>query len=298
MRRRAIALALIPVTAIGASTSIALAADGAATGAEGGAQISASDHLVRFGQKVTLAGSVPGRPATAVGLQFRRLGAESWRTLQQLQTDVAGNYSTAVRAMRTGTFQAVPSDGVASGSETVKVKALSAFHLSNHNPLAGRSIELHGRVRPGGRRTVRITTGSGSVETKTDKKGLWKLNWSPPHAGTYRLRAVADGNRRAIGARSHPRKITAFRPALASWYGPGLFGNGVACGGTLTPSTMGVANKTLPCGTMVTLRYHGRSVTVPVIDRGPYAGGREFDLTWAVKNALHFPGVGTVLSSR
>ncbi len=58
---------------------------------------------------------------------------------------------------------------------------------------------------------------------------------------------------------------------------------------------MGVAHKTLPCGTKVKLRYHGRSVTVPVIDRGPYVAGRDYDLTEAVKEKLGFPGVGTVL---
>ena len=67
---------------------------------------------------------------------------------------------------------------------------------------------------------------------------------------------------------------------------------------TLTPGTLGVANKTLPCGTKVTLRYHGRSVRVPVIDRGPYSGNREFDLTAATKARLGFASTGTVWSTR
>ena len=40
---------------------------------------------------------------------------------------------------------------------------------------------------------------------------------------------------------------------------------------------------TLPCGTMVTLRYGGRTITVPVIDRGPYVAGRDYDLTYATQ---------------
>ena len=65
------------------------------------------------------------------------------------------------------------------------------------------------------------------------------------------------------------------------------------------PGTMGVANKTLPCGTKVKLRYHGRTVTVPVIDRGPYVAGRDYDLTEAAKRCgSGFPGVGTVLADR
>ena len=70
-----------------------------------------------------------------------------------------------------------------------------------------------------------------------------------------------------------------FRRALVSWYGPGLYGGHLACGGRLSPSTLGVANKHLPCGTLVTLRHRGRSVRVPVVDRGPYVGAREYDLT-------------------
>ena len=63
-------------------------------------------------------------------------------------------------------------------------------------------------------------------------------------------------------------------------------------------SVVGVANRTLPCGTKVKLRYHGRTVTVPVIDRGPYVAGRDYDLTTATKEKLGFPGVGTVMASR
>ena len=55
-----------------------------------------------------------------------------------------------------------------------------------------------------------------------------------------------------------------------------------------------MANKTLPCGTMLTLRYHGHSVRVPVVDRGPYVAGREFDLTPATKARLGFGDTGEV----
>ena len=57
---------------------------------------------------------------------------------------------------------------------------------------------------------------------------------------------------------------------------------------------MGVANKTLPCGTEVIFVYGGRAIKVPVIDRGPYIPGREWDLTGAAAEALHFPGLGYI----
>ena len=91
--------------------------------------------------------------------------------------------------------------------------------------------------------------------------------------------------------------LTSYRLAGASYYGPGLYGNGVACGGTLKPGTLGVANKTLPCGTKVKLRYHGRSITVPVIDRGPYVAGREYDLTEATKDGSASRASATLLAN-
>jgi hypothetical protein len=66
-----------------------------------------------------------------------------------------------------------------------------------------------------------------------------------------------------------------------SWYGSAFFGSGTACGQTYTKSLMGVAHRTLPCGTLVTFRNptNGRQVTVPVIDRGPYVAGRQWDMS-------------------
>jgi rare lipoprotein A len=77
-----------------------------------------------------------------------------------------------------------------------------------------------------------------------------------------------------------------YRAVTATWYGPGLYGNHLACGGRLAHSTLGVAHKSLPCGTKVALRYHGRTLVVPVIDRGPYARGVSYDLTEATAKKL------------
>jgi hypothetical protein len=75
-----------------------------------------------------------------------------------------------------------------------------------------------------------------------------------------------------------------------SWYGPGFYGNGGACGmlgpDGLQKDTIGVAHKTLPCGTVVTFRYNGRTVTTRVIDRGPYVAGRTWDMTHGLCEAL------------
>ena len=69
-----------------------------------------------------------------------------------------------------------------------------------------------------------------------------------------------------------------------SWYGPGFYGRRTACGYAYTRQIMGVAHKTLPCGTLVTFRNpaNGVTVTVPVIDRGPYVYGRQWDMSGAL----------------
>jgi rare lipoprotein A len=76
------------------------------------------------------------------------------------------------------------------------------------------------------------------------------------------------------------------RGALATWFGPGFYGQRTACGQTLTPVVMGLAHRTLPCGTMVVVAYRGHRLTLPVIDRGPYANGAEWDLTLGAARAL------------
>jgi rare lipoprotein A (peptidoglycan hydrolase) len=72
------------------------------------------------------------------------------------------------------------------------------------------------------------------------------------------------------------------------------YGLGLACGGLLGRDQLGVAHKTAPCGTMITFAYGGRTLTVPVVDRGPYIAGREWDLTGATADALGFPGLGQI----
>ena len=182
-----------------------------------------------------------------------------------------------------------------------RVASHVSLHLSRHAVLSGGDVVAHGRVRPGGRHRVKVVLRGPDrevVATRTGRGGAFALRFSPRRSGDYSVRAFGRHGDRTRGSASVARRLTAYRHAHASYYGPGLYGNGVACGGTLMPATMGVAHKTLPCGTEVKLRYRGRTATVPVIDRGPYVPGRDYDLTEAVKERLGFPGIGTVLANR
>jgi rare lipoprotein A len=164
----------------------------------------------------------------------------------------------------------------------------------HRNVISHRVVTFHGRVIPGGSRSVVLLVGGQKLRTHSQAHGAYELRWRAPRAGVYEARACVDGS----SVRSHRIRINAYRPAEASYYGPGLYGGGLACGGTLSPGKLGVANRTLPCGARVTLRYRGQTVTVPVIDRGPYSGSREYDLTAATKAKLGFPSTGTVLTTR
>lgn len=80
--------------------------------------------------------------------------------------------------------------------------------------------------------------------------------------------------------------------SLATWFGPGLFGRHTACGQLLTKQLVGVANRTLPCGTLVDFSYQGHQLTVPVVDRGPYSSiGANWDLTENAARLLKVEGV-------
>lgn len=133
------------------------------------------------------------------------------------------------------------------------------------------------------------------ASTRTKANGRFRLRYMSSENTSELIRLRFAGDTEDRGAHRRLGRLDVYRLAEASWYGGG---GELACGGELTSSTLGVANKTLPCGTEVTLRYDGRTVEVRVIDRGPYVAGREFDLTEATKQALGFGGVGEVWSTR
>jgi rare lipoprotein A len=168
----------------------------------------------------------------------------------------------------------------------------------------GSRVRVSGRLAPGGRgRRVRLelrtSRGWKAVDrARTGAGGRFHAVWRPARAGSYRLRVRFRGDRLNAAAADSAGRVYVYRPSQASWYGPGLYGNALACGGSLSAGKLGVANRSLPCGTRVTLRYRGRSVTVPVIDRGPFHASREWDLTAATKARLGFPDTGVVWTTR
>jgi len=175
----------------------------------------------------------------------------------------------------------------------------TALHVrgADLNVLVGRSATITGTLMPrlaDQRVVLQLRARHGwrtVVGTHTGARGRYRLHLRTRALGSRAARVLFAGDAQARSSHRRLGSINVFRLAGASWYGGG---GTMACGGWLTSSTLGVANKTLPCGTLVTLRYDGHTVRVPVVDRGPYVAGREFDLTEATKRALGFEGTGEV----
>jgi rare lipoprotein A len=134
---------------------------------------------------------------------------------------------------------------------------------------------------------------SATAAARIRANGSFTVTWNTNHIGRFGIRALIESRAGVQGA-SPAVTLTVYRPAIATLYGPGLYGNHTACGERLRPSTLGVANRTLPCGTMVAVMWGDRTMVVPVIDRGPYANHADWDLTEATATALGMPGTETV----
>jgi rare lipoprotein A len=125
--------------------------------------------------------------------------------------------------------------------------------------------------------------------------GSFAAAWHTTQAGPVTIRAVLQGSQESSATAAPPTlSITVYRRSIATLYGPGFWGHRTACGMILRRRTIGVANRTLPCGTEVQLYYDGSVMTVPVIDRGPYAHHASWDLTMATARALGIEGTATV----
>lgn len=194
-----------------------------------------------------------------------------------------------------------PTAQAANGPLTIRAASSLDVDKVRRNVLAGRTISVRGSLKPlTGERPVALQVKSkGNWETvdsdHTTTDGHYSLKWRANKLGSRKIRLAFAGSDAQTPANRGLGYANVYRSAVASWYGPGLYGNKLGCGGHLSPSTIGVAHKRLPCGSKVTLRYKGHTVRATVVDRGPFVGGREFDLTAATKTKLHFGSTGRIL---
>lgn len=272
-----------------------------------------SSHRVRFGDAVTITGTAPATDAgTRVLIQSAGHGQSMWRSLGAATVSPAGTFRARVTPRRSGVLRAVeqipaattPADRTVTGSRagsdgpstrpaiTVAARLTPAHHPSTVE--STRPVHVSGKLLPAlaGRRVRLQGHGAHGWRTlstaRTGAHGGFRLRVAPAAADGRRLRVVFLGDRRNGRTIRPAGRLTVLHPALASWYEDG--GN-TACG---FHAGLGVANRSLPCGTRVMLRYGSQTVTAVVDDRGPYAGGRDWDLNQNTASALGFAGVGTV----
>jgi rare lipoprotein A len=184
----------------------------------------------------------------------------------------------------TGGTPAPTTDPGLAASEHVLVGKVAVFSGSLPND-AGRTVTIE-RLEAETAQWIPIATATIGAD------GSYLARWTADVTGrlTTRASVVRATDTGAALALATPLEatMTVYRPALATWYGPGFYGRTTACGVRMTRKLLGVAHRKLPCGTQVALTYKGRAITVPVVDRGPFTRGRRWDLTSAAATALGF----------
>ena len=234
-----------------------------------------------------------GDPAKTVHLQRQKANQEGWRSIasETLGRDRAiaftlrGLKETARYRLRYGTER---SDAV-----RINVKPRLTLNISPDHVMSGNQMTLRGVLYPKVRgRTARLqwkVDGAWrTIERVSVGDGEYRVPLRSPAPGHRRVRITFSQDARNGWARRTDRSHS-YERSLATWYGPGFYGNHTACGPVLQRDSIGVAHRVLPCGTKVEILYRGRTVTVPVIDRGPY-GDSNWDLTQRTAEKINFSG--------
>lgn len=243
-----------------------------------------------------------GSPGQEIALQMQRNGGE-WRTAATGQVDE--NLQIEFRRSelkRTATYRLVHTDPVdavetVSGTRKIRVKPRLTLRVNPDDVFQGQWVSLKGRLLPAvdGRTVVLKQKVKGEwrwIKRVAVNDGYFSVKFQAKHKGFLKVRVKFGGD--AFNAKKLRRNpLTVHERDPATWYGPGFYGNRTACGQKMSSTILGVAHRTLPCGTRVSILYNGRTITVPVIDRGPYSHAN-WDLTEGAARRLGFSGTDTI----
>lgn len=111
-------------------------------------------------------------------------------------------------------------------------------------------------------------------------------------AGQYKVGSPYKIN----GVTYKPQEFDTFtETGIASWYGPGFHGKSTANGERFDTNELTAAHRVLPMPSLVrvTNLENGRSVTLRVNDRGPFAHNRVIDVSQKGAELLGFKNKGT-----
>ncbi|MGZ4179739.1 MAG: septal ring lytic transglycosylase RlpA family protein [Solirubrobacteraceae bacterium] len=274
-------------------------------------QAKVNRHHVSYGQPVTISGSAsPARPGQKLTLEYAAAGETHWRTLASTKARRNGHFRVAARLRRTGLVKvqgaaprpsapgALPT-ATAAASTAQAISVAAKFHVAERSvsQVDGHWSPVRGKLLPAvPGRIVRLEGRSHGhwrllSKARTGAHGGFGLQAKGASPG-QQLRVRFRGDSLNTPSRGAAGQTLVFHESIASRYNDA--GN-TACG---FHAFYGVANTSLPCGTKVAFRNGSREVTATVDDRGPFVGGRSWDLNQNIAAALGFGGVGPVLSSR
>lgn len=301
------------VLAIPASAA-ALATPASQSGSDSPIKVRVKSNRVSYGRDVVVLGRAPSSDqGETVTLQFWPQGTGGWKQIASASVGSDGSFRLLASLERSGWLRAVvaaptatasalpsrqPAGSTVSVSKRVAVAAEIRVHGRTINELGAHQIRLRGRLLPRtrGRRVLLQGDFSGRWVTlstaRTGSTGEFSLRYRPAAPGRERLRIRFEGDGANAAVSTRAGSLTVYQQTVASWY---YDGGNTACG---FHAYYGVANLSLPCGTTVSFSSGGRTVQAVVDDRGPYVGGRTWDLNQNTAAALGFGGVGTVWSSR
>ena len=264
--------------------------------------IDSAPDRVELGRGATIVGHLEGWTA-GDEVSLHRLRGDRWQEVDTEAVNERGVVRFTIRELyRTSAFRLAfvdPTSGDQTFSDPAKiaVKSLISVRLSKGHVMSGRTVTVQGRLKPeGAARPVIVQQRVGdrwrSRGTAYARDTYFALRFEVNRVGYHPIRVIFHGDRANTGARAlAPLRV--YDPAPATWYGPGFYGNRTACGQTLTTETLGVAHRSLPCGTKVSVLFEGRTIAVPVIDRGPYSHA-DWDLTQETAERLGFSGTDTI----
>jgi rare lipoprotein A len=258
---------------------------------------------VRFGAVAVIKGHLEnGTPGDEVALQSRRAGGDWWvASTKQVDENLEVEFRRQ-DMKRTTTYRLVYTDLVTEVETTseerkVRVAPKLTLRVKPDDIFQGRYVTLRGELLPkvSGRTVVlkQLVRGEWKwIRRVAVNDGRFVARFQANHKGFRKVRVKFSGDGLST-AKKRIKPLTVYERDPATWYGPGFYGRRTACGQKMSSTILGVAHRTLPCGTKVAILYNGRTITVPVIDRGPYSHAN-WDLTEGAARRLGFSGTDII----
>jgi hypothetical protein len=292
------------------TSAVALAAgqaDAQSAQSAGATLVRLTPRFTAYGHKVTVDGYVsPSAAGQSLLLEYAPAGGSNWGVVGTTRVPRSGHFRVTTPVQESGLMRVVAGEYTShvakladvtlapSATQRVTVRAELLVRKQAYAAIGNEAVNVRGHLLPAkaGRKVVLEARSGGSwhwlASARTGPRGGFDLRYRGGASGQQPLRVRFAGDRLNTRTSSPAGQLTGLHPSVASWYDDA----GATASGF--HAYYGVANRDLPFGTQVTISYGGHTVTATVDDRGPFVGGRDWDLNQNVAAALGFNGVDTV----